>query len=238
MVNEVPPLLSIPGSIIMLLLLSVHEIAVGVLEDRLPVPPVLEVTDMLVNVTDPKLASDASVQVPVHTLGLSVMTSALAADAAESVMTLVYVQPAVVSTTISVHTLPDSVTDAVIALPAATLYDDPVETVTMYPLLTAASPYISYHALYSGVDPAQLVSVPSCSTVALPQPSIPTHCTASSAVVPEHVTVGTTHLALTALNVPPLSAYPDQLDEFVRKVSCAAPLVAEPPLFVNTASYS
>src|SRR5665213_4348523 len=134
------------------------------------------------------------------------MTSALFANGAGFglAITVENVQPAVLSMTSSVHSPPDSSTDAVIELPGDTGYCDG-ERGTMYPPFTLASPYISYHALYCGVAPAQLVAVPSCSTVCLLYPSIPTHCTAISALVPEHVTVGTTHLALTALKVPPVS---------------------------------
>jgi hypothetical protein len=102
-VNEVPPPLSTPGDIIVKLLLSLHSTAVAVLEVMLPVPVVLEVTEMLVNVTVPKSASAASVQLLVHTTGLSVITSALTAVGAELVITVENVQPAVLSTTFSVH---------------------------------------------------------------------------------------------------------------------------------------
>jgi hypothetical protein len=102
-VNEVPPPLRIPGDIIVKLLPSLHSTAITALEVMLPVPVVLEVTDALVNVTVPKSASGASVQLPVHTSGLSVITSALTAAGAELVITVENVQPAVLSTTLSVH---------------------------------------------------------------------------------------------------------------------------------------
>jgi hypothetical protein len=73
------------------------------------------------------------------------------------------------------------------------------------PLLTLSSPNISYHALYSGVDPTHLVSVPSCSTVVSVSPSIPTHCTASESPRVGQCSEGTVHEPLTALNVPPVS---------------------------------
>jgi hypothetical protein len=66
-VNEVPPPFSTPGDIITKLLLSLHSTAVAVLEVMLPVPVVLEVTDMLVNATVPKSASAANEQLPEHT---------------------------------------------------------------------------------------------------------------------------------------------------------------------------
>jgi hypothetical protein len=102
-VNEVPPPLRIPGDIIVTLLLSLHSTAITVLEVMLPVPVVLEVTDMFVYVTNPKSASEPSEQLPVHTPGFSVITSALTAAGAELVITVENVQPAVVSTIFSVH---------------------------------------------------------------------------------------------------------------------------------------
>ncbi len=102
-VNEVPPPLSTPGDIIVKLLLSLHSTAVAVLEVMLPVPVVLDVTEMLVKVTVPKSASAASEQLLVHTPGLSVITSALVAVGAELVITVENVQLAVLSTTFSVH---------------------------------------------------------------------------------------------------------------------------------------
>jgi hypothetical protein len=119
--------------------------AVAVLEVMLPVPVVLEVTDMLVNATVPKSASAACEQLLVHTPGFSVITSALVASGAELVITVENVQPAVLSMTSSVHSPPDNSTDAVIELPGDTGYCDG-ERVTMYPPFTLASPYISYHA--------------------------------------------------------------------------------------------
>ena len=77
--------------------------AVALSEVMLPVPVLLEVIDALVNVTAPKLASEASEQLPEHSSGLSVITSALTAAGAELVITVENVQPAVLSTTFSVH---------------------------------------------------------------------------------------------------------------------------------------
>jgi hypothetical protein len=96
--------------------------AVTLLEVMLPVPVLLEVIDALVNVTAPKLASEASEQVPVHTTGLSTITSALASDGAGVglAITVENVQPAVVSITFSVHNPPDKRTEALIELPGAT----------------------------------------------------------------------------------------------------------------------
>jgi hypothetical protein len=124
-VNEVPPPLRAPTDIIVTPELSVQSTASTVPEMMLPpVPVVLEVTDALVNVTAPKLASASSVQLPLHEDGLSTITSAVAADAAESVITVEDVHPAVWSMTSSVHTSPDNCTDPVIASPGCTGYDD------------------------------------------------------------------------------------------------------------------
>jgi hypothetical protein len=101
--KEVPPALSTPGAIITTSLSSLQATAVAVLELMPPVPVALDVTEILVNVTTPKSAREASEQLPEHTSGLSVITSALAAAGAASVITVENVQPAVLFTTFRVH---------------------------------------------------------------------------------------------------------------------------------------
>jgi hypothetical protein len=141
---------------------------------------------------------------------------------------------------LKVQVLPEREIDPSITSPGATGYED-VDSATSYPSLTLESPYISYHASYDGDPLMQSVSVPSCSTVSLTAPSIPTHSDAYVVAPDAHVTVGTVQLPATAENVAPVTSYPDQ---FVDSPSAdvtesnAGIVVALPAEFVNVASYS
>ena len=85
------------------------------------------------------------------------------------------------------------------------------ETVTVSPALTASGTSlegcgsVSTHAEYWTAPLATVACVPACTRSVVVAPPIPTHVASARALVPDAVadTVGTVHVALTAVNVPP-----------------------------------
>src|SRR5438477_11450872 len=72
---------------------------------------------------------------------------------------------------------------------------------------------ISIHDVYTTPLPSTIAWVPAWMRSRLESPPIPTHV--ASAPLEFSETVGTVHVAVTEVNVPPLAAYPDQLLELL-----------------------
>ena len=84
---------------------------------------------------------------------------------------------------------------------------------------------ISIHASYCTSPPLTVACVPAWMRSRVSMPPMPTHV--ASAPATEADTLGTIHVPVTEVYVPPLAAYPDQFDE-VENADAAGPVTPLP----------